>query len=219
LRAQVRCEQQRLGSPAEWIPCDASLQLPQVGNVYRENASLSMACARQFLGTRFDDVLARRALQHAVWAGRQQELHHPENGQVEWILDGCHNGHAAQRLAETLRTNYGTRPLPLVMAILKTKNPQEIITPLLPHISSVILTRTPHPKMREPSEYVSLFGSLPVQIATNVPAALQLARELPGPRLGTGSLYFVGAVIEKLKAEYQELAWFRQFSPDNNELK
>jgi len=105
------------------------------------------------------------------------------------------------------------------MAILKTKNPEEIIAPLLPFVSSVILTRTPHPKMREPAELASLFPSLSVQVVPSVAQALLVAQGLPSPTLCTGSLYFVGAVIEELKDQYSELAWFRQFAPDNNELK
>jgi len=219
LRALVAQESSHTGKPAYFVPADRTLVLPQAGKMYQENASLAMACARQFLGTSFQESLARQTLASAVWAGRQQDLHDPQTGAVRWILDGAHNGHAALRLAETLRTKYPSQKLTLVMAILKTKNPEEIIAPLLPFVSSVILTRTPHPKMREPAELASLFPSLSVQVVPSVAQALLVAQGLPSPTLCTGSLYFVGAVIEELKDQYSELAWFRQFAPDNNELK
>lgn len=201
------------------VPVYQELRLAQAGDVYRENASLSLEAARRYLGELFDEGLALRTLQGAVWAGRQQELWNPVSRYLEWILDGCHNGHAALRLAETLQKYYPGQRFPLVLAILQTKSPIEIITPLLPHISSVFLTRTPHPKMRDPAELVGLFATVPVKVFSTVSDALDAAGALPGPKLCTGSLYFVGAVIEAFKDQYSELAWFRQFTPDDNERR
>ena|GEM_PF-82281 len=219
----TRLLQQFHSANAFSVVTDTTLCLPQAGLVYQENASLSMAAAKLFLGVRFEENIARETLQNAVWAGRQQQLHNAQTGAVDWIIDGAHNGHAALRLAETLRTSYPGQKFPLVLAILKTKTPEEILTPLLPLLSEIILTRTPHPKMREPSELAELFaqfvGNLPVHIVTDVPEALRIAGQIPGVKLCTGSLYFVGAVVEELKNDYAELTWFRQFSPDDNERK
>jgi dihydrofolate synthase/folylpolyglutamate synthase len=201
------------------VPCKDDLLLPQAGRVYQENASLSWACAQKILGSRFDGVLARKALASSVWAGRQQELRNPLTGAVDWILDGAHNGHAAIRLAENLRAKFPAQKIPLILAVLKTKNPLEIIQPLLPHISEVLLTRTPHPKMRNPEEMASMFGDLPVRIIPNAIEALEQVSPQHGPVLCTGSLYFVGLVVEQLKSSYSELDWFRQFAPNQNELK
>ena len=223
LIAQIHQEQQRNGNTVIQVPLDLTLELPQAGQVYQENASLSMAAARLFLCDHFQEETARLAMQNAIWSGRQQQLKNAKTGSVDWIIDGAHNGHAALRLAETLRTNYNGQKFPLVLAILKTKNPEEILIPLLPFLSEVILTRTPHPKMREPADLAELFSkfliNVPVRLVENVPEALHLAGKIPGTKLCTGSLYFVGAVVEYLKYDYEDLAWFQQFHPDDNERK
>jgi len=219
LCAIVDVEEKQLNRTAVRVSTDSSLRLPQPGLLYQENASLSMACAQFLLRQGFEDSLARNALLNSVWAGRQQELRNPQSQAVEWLLDGAHNGHAALRLAETLRANYPGQKFPLVLAILKTKFPQEIIAPLLPLVSQVILTRTPHPKMRECEELLVHFQNVPCQVISTVPEALRAAELLGGPVLCTGSLYFVGAAIHELRGRYSELAWFRQFTPSANELK
>lgn len=210
-----------LSARACFVPTDSSLVLPQPGLVYQENASLALRAAKEYLQERFRDSCARESLQHAVWVGRQQELRNPQTGTVEWILDGAHNGHASLRLAETLHRLYPQKKMPLVIAVLKTKNPQELLAPLLPLASEFIFTRTPHPKMREPEELREILREMdtqvPVRCVASVPDALKYACHREGPCLCTGSLYFVGAVIEILKMDFEELQWFRQFSPSDNE--
>ena len=200
------------------VPRDTSLQLAHPGSVYQENASLSIACAKAYLGARFSQQTARQVLRQSVWVGRQQELR-SSDGAVQWILDGAHNGHAANRLAETLSDHYPSQKFLLILAVLKTKHPAEIVAPLLPYLSEVILTRTLHPKMRDPSELANLFPGLPVRIFPDVTQALNAAAQSPGIRLCTGSLYFIGATIAHLRWQYESLAWFRQFTPDDNERK
>jgi len=207
LKHQVECIE-----PNENI----QVAIPHQGLVYQENARLAVTAVQAFLGSQFDNRHLATALRNAVWTGRQQVLR--KSGSSEIWLDGCHNGHAALRLAETLQAQ-NARDFVLVLAVLSTKNTQEILEPLLPFVSQVILTRTPHPKMREPSEYASLISGVPVICEPHVEKALAMASAQQKPILCTGSLYFVGALVHQLCHEYAELAWYRQFTPSDNEWK
>ena len=104
-----------------------NIELPNLGQHYVENASLSMKAAQLFiqrisnhemeipagvhpgLGSGagmtnlkvYDDALALKTLATRSWTGRMQKLV-DSNGNTQFILDGAHNSHAVRRLVETL---------------------------------------------------------------------------------------------------------------------
>lgn len=197
------------------------IELPNLGHHYVENASLSMAAARLVAAGRYDDKLALKALKTRSWPGRMQLLR-DAGGAVRYILDGTHNSHAARRLAETLEKNFPGQKFPCVFGALKDKDVDEMLKLLAPCVSEWHLVRTPYERFREPEEIAAILERLGQKVATTGPLSKDVLDKVTGsqgaqPTLVTGSLYMIGEVIDLLKDDFEELAFFRSLTKTTNE--
>ena len=197
------------------------IELPNLGQHYIENASLSLKAAELFLN-KFDDALALKTLTTRSWAGRMQKLI-DANGVTKFILDGAHNSHAVRRLVETLDKYYPDQKFHCVFGALRDKDVGEMLKLMAPHVSAWHITRTPYPRFRE---LVDLQGELE-KLGLNVASAGEFSREYldevcasvtdGSPVLITGSLYMIGATVQALKDDFDGLAFFRGMEPTTNE--
>ena len=197
------------------------IELPNLGQHYIENASLSLKAAELFLKT-YDDALALKTLTTRSWAGRMQKLI-DANGVTKFILDGAHNSHAVRRLVETLDKYYPNQKFHCVFGALRDKDVGEMLKLMTPHVSAWHITRTPYPRFRE---LVDLQSELE-KLGLNVASAGEFSREYlnevcanvtdGSPVLITGSLYMIGATVQALKDDFDGLAFFRGMEPTTNE--
>ncbi|ACX73816.1 dihydrofolate synthase [Fibrobacter succinogenes subsp. succinogenes S85] len=197
------------------------IELPNLGQHYIENASLSLKAAELFLN-KFDDSLALKTLTTRSWAGRMQKLI-DANGVTKFILDGAHNSHAVRRLVETLDKYYPNQKFHCVFGALRDKDVGEMLKLMAPHVSAWHITRTPYPRFRELED---LQGELE-KLGLNVASAGEFSREYlnevcasvtdGSPVLITGSLYMIGATVQALKDDFDGLAFFRGMEPTTNE--
>ena len=197
------------------------IELPNLGQHYIENASLSLKAAELFLN-KFDDALALKTLTTRSWAGRMQKLI-DANGVTKFILDGAHNSHAVRRLVETLDKYYPDQKFHCVFGALRDKDVGEMLKLMAPHVSAWHITRTPYPRFRE---LVDLQSELE-KLGLNVASAGEFSREYlndvctsvtdGSPVLITGSLYMIGATVQALKDDFDGLAFFRGMEPTTNE--
>lgn len=197
------------------------IELPNLGQHYIENASLSLKAAELFLKT-YDDALALKTLTTRSWAGRMQKLI-DANGVTKFILDGAHNSHAVRRLVETLGKYYPNQKFHCVFGALRDKDVGEMLKLMAPHVSHWHITRTPYPRFRE---LIDLQGELE-KLGLNVASAGEFSREYlnevcanvtdGSPVLITGSLYMIGATVQALKDDFDGLAFFRGMEPTTNE--
>jgi dihydrofolate synthase/folylpolyglutamate synthase len=207
------------------------IELPNLGHHYVENASLSMAAARLLLDSdvaagqsaagRYDDSLALKALKARSWPGRMQLLKDAGGG-VRYILDGTHNSHAARRLAETLEKNFPGQKFPCVFGALKDKDVDEMLKLLAPCVSEWHLVRTPYERFREPEEIANILTDMGQKVASTSPLSKDVLNNVTDsqgaqPTLVTGSLYMIGEVIDLLKDDFEELAFFRSLTKTTNE--
>ena len=196
--------------------------LPNLGQHYIENASLSLKAAELFLSQKFDDALALKTLSTRSWAGRMQKLV-DHNGVTKFILDGAHNSHAVRRLVETLDEYYPNQKFHCVFGALRDKDVGEMLKLMAPHVSHWHITRTPYPRFRELSDLQELLEKL----GLNVASAGEFSREYldevrtsvtdSSPILITGSLYMIGATVQALKDDFDGLSFFRGMEPTTNE--
>ncbi len=154
-----------------------NIELPNLGQHYVENASLSMKAAQLFiqrisnhemeipagvhpgLGSGagmtnlkvYDDALALKTLATRSWTGRMQKLV-DSNGNTQFILDGAHNSHAVRRLVETLDEYYPSQKFHCVFGALRDKDVGEMLKLMAPHVSHWHITRTAYPRFRELSD-------------------------------------------------------------------
>ena len=82
--------------------------------------------------------------------------------------------------------------------------------------------RTPYERFREPEEIAAILERLGQKVATTGPLSKDVLDKVTGsqgaqPTLVTGSLYMIGEVIDLLKDDFEELAFFRSLTKTTNE--
>lgn len=244
LLAEAREYAAELGANAVVPEIRSDIDLPNLGQHYVENASLSLVAAKMFCDSMaktgaaeansvvkgaasYNDDLALTTLTKRSWAGRMQKLEN-ENGQVDYILDGAHNSHAVRRLVETLAQYYPGQKFHCVFGALKDKDVSEMLKLMAPHVSHWHITKTPYPRFRELEDLRGLLTELNLPVASEgllsreyldsvlaTVAADNVNKKIPV--LITGSLYMIGESVQALKNDYEGLAFFRGLEPTTNE--
>jgi len=178
-----------------------------------KNAGLAIA---SLLGskTRIENTAFAKGLQTVTWPARLQQL---KNGLLagllppgwELWLDGGHNDSAGEVLAEQAiawQQEDGKKPraLHLIAGMIKTKIPQEFLTPLAPHVASLHAVVIPHEeKSFSADEFFIEARKAGIQNAAASPGiheALQTLKnkfKQPARILICGSLYLAGEVLKE----------------------
>lgn len=199
------------------FPCPS---LKNKGIHYKENAKLALSAAQNFLEESFKKEIAENALKNVFWPGRMQLLY-DKQGNLKFILDGAHNSHAITRLAETLNTEFPNQKFPTLMGVLQDKDLKEMLNILQNHILKYYPVRTPYERFRNTETMTQEILNLGfmAENAGMISRELlyQIANENKTPILITGSLYLIGACIEFLKEDFDDLAFFRGMKLENNE--
>ena len=208
------------------------VELPNLGQHYVENASLSLKAAELFFATfrdsagafrTFDDALALKTLSTRSWAGRMQKLI-DANGVTKFVLDGAHNSHAVRRLVEALDKYYPGQKFHCVFGALRDKDVGEMLKLMAPHVSHWHITRTPYPRFRELEDLQAELEKLGLHVASAGEFSREYLNQVCAsvgesatPILITGSLYMIGATVQALKDDFDGLAFFRGMEPTTNE--
>ncbi|WP_173474237.1 folylpolyglutamate synthase/dihydrofolate synthase family protein [Fibrobacter succinogenes] len=198
------------------------VELPNLGQHYIENASLSLKAAELFLNN-FDETLALKTLSTRSWAGRMQKLI-DANGVTKFVLDGAHNSHAVRRLVEALDKYYPEQKFHCVFGALRDKDVGEMLKLMAPHVSHWHITRTPYPRFRELEDLQAELEKLGLHVASAGEFSREYLDEIAAsvgesstPILITGSLYMIGATVQALKDDFDGLSFFRGMKPTTNE--
>lgn len=186
---------QAAGAPVTVVDAADVARVPALalpGEHQRRNAAAAIAAVRA-LGL----PIVPAALAAVTHPGRFEVI-----GRV--ILDGAHNPHGAQALADTLRAR-GERPL-LIAAVSADKDVAAIAAALAPAVRAVIATRYQQERALDPAALAAAFAAAGAQVSTapDLAAALAAAGVPPAPEraaLGpaapaqiviAGSLFLVG---------------------------
>ena len=207
------------------------VELPNLGQHYVENASLSLKAAELFLAMfrdsagafrTFDNALALKTLSTRSWAGRMQKLI-DANGVTKFVLDGAHNSHAVRRLVEALDKYYPGQKFHCVFGALRDKDVGEMLKLMAPHVSHWHITRTPYPRFRELEDLQAELEKLGLHVASAGEFSREYLNQVcasvtdGSPILITGSLYMIGATVQALKDDFDGLSFFRGMEPTTNE--
>lgn len=183
------------------------LLLPLRGEHQARNLLLALGAVEGLLGPSFaavdDDVL--RAGVAAVRApGRLEVIR--EDPTV--VVDAAHNPHAARSLAAALGESFRFRDVILVLGCLDDKDVEGIVDALGEVASHVVVTTPPSERAAGAARMLAaaeaVFGprGVHVEVADDVPQALELAMSITGPAdavVVTGSITTVGAAREHLQ--------------------
>jgi dihydrofolate synthase/folylpolyglutamate synthase len=182
------------------------LLLPLRGEHQARNLLLALGAVEGLLGPSFaavDDDVLRAGVAAARVPGRLEVVH--EDPTV--VVDAAHNPHAARALVAGLRESFRFRDVILVVGILDDKDVEGIVGALAEVASHVVVTPPPSERaagterMRAAAEAALTHRGVHVEVATDVPAALELAMSITGPAdavLVTGSITTIGAAREHL---------------------
>lgn len=166
-----------------------------VGAAQPANMAVAIAAA-EAAGAIRDAERIPLGAQSAFVPGRFQRLAYRRR---TLILDGAHNGEAAEVLAQTLRDQKFEAPMPIVMGMLQGHDAARFVRPLAPSISVAHICPIAFHRTREPSDLIREIRDIVPSVVSHASckealgAALNDAR--PGsPVLVTGSFYLVGDV-------------------------
>jgi dihydrofolate synthase / folylpolyglutamate synthase len=187
------------------------------GAFQRRNFALAETAARAWLklaGIAFDERASQAAAREVRVPGRMQLI----QSDPPLVLDGAHNPHAVEALAQALPALVGDRRLALVMGVLEDKDAVEMLRTLLPLCACAWFTAPHSPRALSPSALQSLARQLGFEATACEPdPALALAQarrwaraqgrssDAPGQAppdgspaavLATGSVYLVGELLE-----------------------
>jgi dihydrofolate synthase/folylpolyglutamate synthase len=143
-----------------------------------------------------------RGIRETRWAGRFQVLP-ARGGWPETVLDVAHNPAGAWALRSALSERYDSRPLIFVFGAMRDKAISEMTEILFPLAERVIASRAENPRSASPEEIQQAGGrtGTEIEVAAEIGAALQRARERAGPEtvlVVTGSIYLVGEAMRLL---------------------
>jgi len=182
---------------------DEGLACPLPGRHQLDNAACALAALEMAAerGVRVSERARRDGLSAVRWPGRLELA----GRRPDIWLDGAHNPHAAEALAEYLRTWWARRGesptgrLILVVGMMQDKDRRRILAILttVPGVSQLILTRAAHPRAAAPEALAQDAADLgvPITVKATVGEALACARMLAGADdtiCVTGSLLVAG---------------------------
>lgn len=200
-----------LGGNAVQLPHPNLTGAHQINNAGLAAAALSYLNQHGALNIPPDAYVA--GLRNAHWRARLQPLPSAllsadAQGWELW-LDGGHNEDAGRALAAQaqLWSAQDPRPLHLVLAMMKHKDPRGFLAPLLPHLHSIRIIDIPDEPHSLQSDALSalirpLAPDLPIESAPDLQSACNAitgASEGAGRILIGGSLYLAGHVLHMLE--------------------
>jgi dihydrofolate synthase / folylpolyglutamate synthase len=171
---------------AAWSGAELGLH----GRHQRRNATLAIA-SLQTGGLHVPDDIIARGLRNVRWPGRFQMI-----GE-RFVLDGCHNPHAAEQLLLNWRDFFGTEQADVIFGALGDKDYSAMLKILAPISREVLLVPVRSERAAAPEILASACPG-PHRIYPDAREALKATR---GKTLVTGSLFLVGEVLELLGFE------------------
>jgi dihydrofolate synthase/folylpolyglutamate synthase len=130
-------------------------------------------------------------LRDVRWPGRFQVV------DERFVLDGCHNPHAAEQLLVNWRDAYGTEKATVIFGALADKDYSAMLKILEP-ISREVLLVPIVSERSAPTEALAASCTVPYRVFKSVSQALEASQ---GRTLVTGSLFLVGEVLKLLGIE------------------
>ncbi|MBL4636864.1 MAG: hypothetical protein JKY56_23635, partial [Kofleriaceae bacterium] len=189
-----------VGSHVRWVGSEHSARVPDLlalGSHQRENAAAAIAVlqALRERGLHLDEERCSVGLANATFAGRLQQV-----DDCLWV-DGAHNAHAAQALAQAIDTWQAGATL--IVGMSAGKDMHGFLAPLLGHFGRCIVTQASSERaapMSELADAAQALGMANVGIVPTVSLAIEKARaSSPGkPILVTGSLFTVADALAAL---------------------
>ena len=170
-----------------------------LGPHQRVNATLAVVTVRllrAFLPVSDEHLV--HGLANTRWAGRMQVF---QRGEQTWLLDGAHNADGVAAFRRALTQHYPERHPVMVLGMLRDKAWREMATHLAPAASRLVIAPVSSPRTVQADELRQALQEArcgrAVRACASVDEALRAVAREPFVAV-TGSLYFIGEVLEQL---------------------
>lgn len=207
--AVIKFKALELDSPLITIDAAAvqrvDFKLSLLGDHQRANAAVAAATVRLLryrLPVTDKDIAC--GLATVYWPGRLQFLEYRSH---RWLLDGAHNLDGVRSLAAFLNQEYPTQRPTLLVGMLADKDWKDMLRELVPLAGRIITVPVGSSRTVSPEDLRSACVALglgrPVRAVKSAGKAIKAAQ---GDEfvVVTGSLYFIGEVLEELGLEPSE---------------
>jgi dihydrofolate synthase/folylpolyglutamate synthase len=181
------------------------------GRHQRGNAAVAVELARMALaatGRALDDAAIASGLAGVKWPARLEWLRPPHAGPASAVLlDAAHNPEAGAALAAALAELGRDRPAVLVTSMVRGKDVEATLAPVLPLVSAVVATRSRNERSLSPDDLAARLRHLPgapaiATAADPIAALAEAAATARGaPVLVAGSVFLVGELRASLLGE------------------
>jgi dihydrofolate synthase/folylpolyglutamate synthase len=132
------------------------------------------------------------------WPGRLEWIRLDDGRQL--LLDAAHNEAGAAALARYLAAH--PPAMPLVFAVMRDKKIESMLRALLPHVSSMVVTRASNPRSADPSTVAALIRRVsprtPAHVEGSARDALQRAWSAGQSVAVAGSIFLLADVMKEL---------------------
>ena len=178
------------------------------GTFQSENSALALATLFYLDLLKFE--ISKRCLANVKWPGRFQYLNHGplidiikrENDKSKLIIDGAHNASGAGVIAEEISKNHWTNTC-LILAIQKSKDVVSFMEKFKGLVKSVFIIDSLEDNFQSHAEIVKQVGHAEFNIQKKQYASEAVGEIInknkgePVTIIITGSLYFIGKILEK----------------------
>ena len=183
------------------------LWMPIIGQHQAENAATAIAATEAFLGRGIADEVIRSAMADALTPGRMQVV----SKEPLVVLDGAHNAAGLASFRTSLQFHFGSPKALGVVGMLGDKDVWSGARELAGVFDHLILTTAPGSRGLPALELADVFSSEGVEVEDieddfwqAYEQAIRLGQKTNKPVFVTGSLYLVGAVLERLQMQDKE---------------
>lgn len=181
-----------VGAPLEFVREPLEMRVGLSGRYQKYNAALAVAALRAAkIPVPEQSIVA--GLASVQWPGRFQKL-------GRFTLDGGHNPHAAARLVETWREEYGADRALVIFGALADKDYSAMLETLGDIADELWIVPVRSARAADPAALAAA-SPVAVRIFESVSSALAESARQPRRVLVTGSLFLIGEALEILQAE------------------
>jgi dihydrofolate synthase/folylpolyglutamate synthase len=181
------------------------MSMPLLGVHQVENAATAFA-ALQACGLDVSEVSIRKGFASVRWPARFEIARR----EPPVILDSAHNQDSFTRLRETLELCFHGRPVQLIFGASEDKNIPGMFSEMGAKISTLLITRSEHPRALKPEEIAPLADRAGLRHESVVPVRAALARALELSQkdgsivLSAGSMFVTAEVMKAWQLHYRK---------------
>jgi len=194
------------------------IYLPMYGAHQAGNAAVALAAVEAFLvgdsGRRLDEDLVRDAFAHVDSPGRMEVV----GRNPLTVIDAAHNPAGAAALAATLPEAFPGASFVAVLGVMADKDAAHIVTALAPAVSTFVVTESASARAMPADDLAAVVlrvaPDVPLIVETDLPAALETAREEAAAAEAAGSVIAAVVVAGSVYLAAGARALLGAFDPD-----